>query len=369
MTTISFDHPVLATAAALLQAEIAPQAELIDRDPIALQTALGYLAEAGLLGLQVPQLYGGLELQQSTYRQFQELVARYSGALAFLQAQHQSAAALLGRSPNRELQQAYLSGMARGEILVGISFAHLRRQPSPVTAITRAGGYVFQGQAPWVTGWGSFRDFMAAAVLPDGQVVYGLVPFQTQEQQTGGALLCSQPLELAAMTATATVTVEFRQWFVPEAQVVQVSPLTAMALRDRRNVLNHSFFALGCARAGLDILAMAAQQKPLDAMIAAHTALQQELQTCRQLILAASPDNPLQNLKLRAWAIDLAVRCAHGAVIASSGAANQSHHPAQRVYREALMFSVAGQTTPVLEASLERLVRQSVNGDRIADVN
>lgn len=361
MTTLPLDHPVLTTAAALLQAEVAPQAQRIDREPAALQTALGHLAEAGLLGLQVPQLYGGLELEQSTYRQFQELVARYSGALAFLQAQHQSAAALLGRSPNRELQQAYLPGMARGEILVGISFAHLRRQPSPVTAIAQPGGYVFQGQAPWVTGWGLFRDFLVAALLPDGLVVYGMVPFQTQRQQTGGELLCSQPLELAAMTATATVTVEFRQWFVPEAQVVQVSPLSAMALSDRRNVLNHSFFALGCARAGLDILATVAQQKPLDAIIAAHQTLHRELQTCRQLILAASSDNPAQNLELRAWAIDLAVRCAHGAVLASSGAANQSHHPAQRVYREALMFSVSGQTTAVLEASLERLARQSGN--------
>jgi hypothetical protein len=66
-------------------------------------------------------------------------------------------------------------------------------------------------------------------------------------------------------------------------------------------------------------------------------------------------------LHLRAWAIDLAVRCAHAAVTVSSGAANYSNHAAQRVYREAIVFTVSGQTTAVMEATLNRLVRSEFN--------
>ena len=68
-------------------------------------------------------------------------------------------------------------------------------------------------------------------------------------------------------------------------------------------------------------------------------------------------------LQLRAQAIDLAVRCAHAAVIVSRGAANGLDHPAQRIYRESLAFSVFGQTTPVMEASLAQLIQPSIQID------
>jgi len=64
-----------------------------------------------------------------------------------------------------------------------------------------------------------------------------------------------------------------------------------------------------------------------------------------------------ERLAVRAWAIDLAVRCAHAAVTASSGAANSLSHPAQRIYREALVYTVSAQTTPIMEATLKRLIR------------
>ncbi|WP_041237645.1 hypothetical protein [Gloeothece citriformis] len=63
-----------------------------------------------------------------------------------------------------------------------------------------------------------------------------------------------------------------------------------------------------------------------------------------------------ERLPLRAWAINLAGRCARAAVAVSSGAANGLDHPAGRVYREALLFTVTGQTTAVMEATLEQLL-------------
>lgn len=52
------------------------------------------------------------------------------------------------------------------------------------------------------------------------------------------------------------------------------------------------------------------------------------------------------------------LRCANAAITVSSGAANYQDHPAQRVYREALVFAVSGQTTAVMEATLAELIRQ-----------
>ncbi len=50
-------------------------------------------------------------------------------------------------------------------------------------------------------------------------------------------------------------------------------------------------------------------------------------------------------------------RCAN-AVGVSIGAANSQNHPAQRVYREAVVFAVSSQTTIVREAALAGLVAQ-----------
>jgi hypothetical protein len=61
-------------------------------------------------------------------------------------------------------------------------------------------------------------------------------------------------------------------------------------------------------------------------------------------------------LQLRSWAINLAGHCSQAAVIASSGAANYQDHIAGRVYREALLFSVSGQTRDVMAASLKKLL-------------
>jgi hypothetical protein len=68
-----------------------------------------------------------------------------------------------------------------------------------------------------------------------------------------------------------------------------------------------------------------------------------------------SEDTTQERLDLRAWQIELSVRCAHAAVTSSSGAANSLNHPAQRVYREALVFTVSAQTGPVMEATLARI--------------
>ena len=60
-------------------------------------------------------------------------------------------------------------------------------------------------------------------------------------------------------------------------------------------------------------------------------------------------------LKLRSQGINLAFRCAQAAVITSSGAANNLAHSAG-IYREALVFSVSGQTIDVMAATLKQLV-------------
>ncbi len=353
---------LLERAESYLRESVAPFASEMDSDSEVLRDALKGMGDRFLLALRVPKSWGGIQLSEETYRRFQELVPRYSGALAFLQTQHQSAAEFLTNSENESLKQQYLPYMGNGQVLVGIGFSHLRRKGDPlVKAIPVAGGYQLTGEVPWVTGFGFFQEFIVGATLADGRAIYGIVPFIETSQDNGGAIVFSEPMQLGAMTSTNTVTATLTDWFLPQERVVFIKAAGAIHENDKKNVLHHGFFALGCARAGLDILEAAANTKQLPFLHNAFESLNRELTCCQVAMMQALPADSLsweERLQLRAWAINLALRCASAAVTASSGAANYRYHEAQRVYREALVFTVSGQTTAVMEATLAQLVKQ-----------
>ena len=359
---INHQQTLLEMAEHYLRESVIPLASEIDSDPEVLRTALKGMGNRSLLALRVPQVWGGREVSEATYCRFQELVPRYSGALAFLQTQHQSAGGMLANSENEPLKQEYLPRMGQGKVLVGVGFSQLRRPGTPlVKAIPVEGGYEITGVIPWVTGLGLFDDFIIGAILPDGREIYGIVIFREIIQETGGAIAFSQPMELAAMASTNTVSATLTNWFLPTSKVVCIRKAGAIHEHDQKNVLHHGFSALGSARAGLDIVAATAKNKQLNFISNVYELLNTELTNCESAMMQALPPNPQcyeEQLQLRAWAINLAGRCANAAIIVSSGAANSKSHPAQRVYQEAVVFSVSGQTTAVMAASLTRLIQR-----------
>jgi kynurenine formamidase/alkylation response protein AidB-like acyl-CoA dehydrogenase len=338
--------------------QVAPKANEIDSNPQALYQALQGLGNLGLLALRTDK-----HESEATFGDFQELIARYSGALAFVQTQHQSAAGMLMTSDNSELKQLYLKRMGNGEVLIGVGFSQLRRQGKPLTlAVPVAGGYQLDGVVPWITGWNLFQHFIIAGTLPDGSAVFGIVPFVQTFQKSGGEITFTTPAQLAAMTSSNTVSATLTRWFLPQERVVFIKPPGWIHENDKNNILRSTFSATGCAFAGLDIIDAAKESKSLPFINDAFESLLQELTKCRTLIREAQQKSreTAELLQMRAWAIDLATRIAHAAVTVSSGAANYMHHPAQRVYREALVFTVTGQTTAVMEATLQRLMRSPI---------
>lgn len=338
----------------LFEAYIKPKATQLDSDPKALKEAFYQLGDQQLLGLRVPESWGGRGWGAQEVYHFIEQLARYSGALALLQIQHQSAVRELAESDNQALKHDLLRAAAAGQVGLGIGYSHLRRARQPITAEPAPGGYLVNGTVPWITGFGILHHWLLGAQLPNGCAVFALVPFQGVAE-ADCSLFFSSPMQLAAMGSTQTVTASLEHWFVSHEQVVDIKPAAWIHHKDRANPLTHSFFPLGCARAGLDILERA-QNAAMPKISETYGVLNQELLQCRDSIYqAVSHSQGTDPFKLRAWAIDLAVRCAHAAVIVSRGAANFASHPAQRVYREALAFTVFGQTNDVIEASLDLL--------------
>lgn len=332
---------------------IAPRAADLDSGPEALRAALDEAAARGLLGLRAPTEFGGEGWSDERFREYQEHCARRSGAWAFLQTQHQSACSFVAKSPNESLRAEALPALASGKMRAGIAFAQLRRQgPSPLKAEPAEGGFVLDGTAPWFTGWGLFDSCVFAAELPDRSSVWALVDVCNHD-----AIRASAPMRLAAMESTQTVSLEVSHCFVPESSVLYHRPPGWIHESDELNIALQSPFALGCARAGIDVLRSAFEKKPIEAIRVAAEKLERELDCVRDEAYAcmSDPSDKERALRARAEAIRMAGLCAHACVVASSGSGNSMSSPAQRVYREAIVFSVSAQTEAILAATLEAL--------------
>jgi alkylation response protein AidB-like acyl-CoA dehydrogenase len=347
---------ILNSTETYLKNSVAADAELIDNDSEALKKALAGLEERSLLALRVTQKWGGADIDVESFYEYQELTARYSGALGFLQTQHHSATSMLANSDNELLKHRCLCAIALGELRLGVGFSHLRRSGNPaVTATPAKDGYLLSGQVPWVTGFGLFHKFIVAAVLPDNRAVFGLLPFANVESESG-IITCGEIMPLIAMNSTNTVTVTLTNWLLDESQIISFQSKEWIGENDRKNVLNFVPATFGCIRAGLDIIEAVAKAKNSDSIADACQRLENKLDRLKQNFSQSQHSSTADKLALRAQAIDLAVRCGHAAVVVSSGAANSQIHPAGRVYREALVYTVSGQTQDVMAATLDQLI-------------
>lgn len=334
-------------------------ANRLDRDSQLLLKGLRQLGQKGWLGLQLPAHQGGTGMSPENYFLASMMLARNSGALAFLQTQHQSAGGFIAGGRNPAIKSTYLPPMACGQRLIGIGFSHLRRPVPPLRAEPVDGGYRLCGEVPWVTGHGIFTEFVGAATLASGEVVFGILPL-VDTQIGDGQITVSEPMALATFGATRTVRVAINDWRLPQTSVVGLKHPGWIHQKDRQGVKAASF-ALGSAQAALDVAQTSLHKKGWLSLNSSLVALQGELDHCLKQCLealtrSANTDAAANHQRqLRATAITLAGRCAQAAVAICGGAANGQDHPAQRIYREVLVFTVSGQTPELAAAVVTQL--------------
>lgn len=346
-------------ALAFLRERVAPVAGELDRSTHCLREVVREAGEECLLALRRPDEYGGPAIAEEEFRIFQEEAARTSGSFAFLQTQHQSTVSILAGNANEALKRRYLPQMHDGTRLVGIGFSQLRREGEPLVRVEPVeGGYRATGRVPWITGFDVFQEYLLGATLPNGDSLFAIIPLA---HVAGGTP--TEPMHLAAMGSAATVAMELDGLFIPHEQVAFTKPGAWIRENDLVNIALQSQFAFGCARAGLDVVRREAKKPGKEFLAGYADDLDAELERCREETHAALADRTEATaetrLRLRAWAIELAVRCGHAAVTASSGAANATDHPAGRIYREALVYTVSAQTLPIMRATMDRLARRA----------
>lgn len=335
-----------------------PRAQETDRADGPPSDNLRILAEAGLVAVTTPREFGGHAASGTFLRPFTEILTAACGTTWFTLTQHLGACGMIAGSKNPSLRERFLREMARGRHLVGVAFGHLRRPDPMLRAEEVPGGYRLYGVAPWVTGWPLLAGVIYGAVLPDNRHLYVYAPAGESE-----ALRSSPPLPLCAMNATATTEVRLEGLFAPEEDFVKFSSRDEMARGDTNGIAGAISPPLGCARGSLKVLRTAAEKRSQRSLHQAADSLEDEINACRAEGFRwadgpkDSPEYKPNALAARAWAIELGVRAAHAAIAASSGAANSLDHPAQRLLREAMFYTVIAQTSDIMTATVSRLAR------------
>ncbi len=373
-TINSAESDFIAKARLVGETVLAPHAQETDTGSAPRRENFRALAEAGLFGMAIPKAFGGLDVSPQAQRDVAELLASYCGVTTFTQAQHHGPSRMIANCPNSSLKEALLPKLATGEWITGVSFAHLRRPGAPIlSAEPVKGGYLLQGTAPWVTGWGVMNQFVFGATLPDGRFVYLWSPanhadfpelFADTTPPSGdwGAMSVSPPIPLCGMNASATVILTFENWFIPQEHWMLESDRETMRRNDRSNVLGATAMPLGCSAGSVRVLCDTAEKRGMPAIRRAANSFTREWEALKSEVLEwlnrqEDPNFTVEALRIRAWCLDLGVRAAHAAITANSGSANMLTHPAQRLLREALFYTIQAQTQEVMDATLARLER------------
>ena len=162
--------------------EVKPRAEAIDHHDEFPRDLVDKAAELGLMGMLVPETYGGAGLDHIAFAIFIEEVARFAASTAGILDVHGS----VGTEPilrfgSEEQKRRWLPALATGKTLAafaltepeaGSDAAHLK-----TTAVLRNGGYTLNGTKIFITNAGQAGLYTLMATTRPGSGADGITAF------------------------------------------------------------------------------------------------------------------------------------------------------------------------------------------------
>jgi hypothetical protein len=318
----------LRTVASQLAADAAAVGEA-ERVPA---SHLELLAAHGFYGLFAPTEIGGLGLDYPEMCAVVEELASACLATTFVWVQHfRFLGALLDPATPVVLRDRYLKAAVTGLTKAGVALTGLLPGPPRLRARRAPDGWRLEGEAPWVSGWGTVDLITVLTRGPEGSLVSLLMEAKTAPGLT------AEPIRLMALNATQTVRLHFDDVFLPDSCFISEQDYEQARRQSERLRLNGSF-ALGLIRRCSQLMG----PSPLD----------QELSECRAELDAA---DELSLPSARAHACELAVRAASRLVVSRGSGSVVAGDVAERLSREATFLLVFGSRPGIKDSLLTRL--------------
>lgn len=210
-------------------AETTIDPQWIDKHAEIPQTVISGLAKLGVLGMTVPQEYGGLGMSQSAYCQTTEILSGRCGSTALFVNAHQSIglkALLLFGTPQQK--ERWLGPLARGEQLAAFSLTEPNAGSDAAGIETRAvfdpkkNVYCITGKKQWTTN-GSMAHILTVMAKTEMDTPKGKQDKVTAFLVTPdmpGFKVTAPSLEKVGMRGSKTANLEFIEMEVPADQVL-----------------------------------------------------------------------------------------------------------------------------------------------------
>jgi acyl-CoA dehydrogenase len=265
------------------QREVKPRAEAIDHTGEFPRDLVDKAAQLGLLGVLVPEAYGGAGLDHVSFAIFIEEVARFCASTAVILDVHNS----VGTEPivlfgSEDQKRRWLPDLAQGKKLAafaltepeaGSDAAHLK-----TIATRRDGGYVLNGTKIFITNAGEAQLYVVMATTQPGAGAEGITAFLVGGDSPG--LKVGPTFKKMGLNGSAIAEVYLENCAVEEADRLGAEGegfrIAMRALDSGR--IGISAQAVGLAQGALDdALAYARERKQFGKPIAELQTIQNKL--------------------------------------------------------------------------------------------
>ncbi|MCE7004777.1 acyl-CoA/acyl-ACP dehydrogenase [Kibdelosporangium philippinense] len=310
-----------------------PDAKEVDVRGVIPPSHFRVLAREGFYGIAAPDAGVGFEGIVTVI----ETLAGGCLPTTFTWLQHHAAVLGVAKTTNESLRARHYEDLVAGRKTSGVASAGALADPPRLRATKADGGWIFDGDAPFVSGWG-IVDLMQVVANAGETVVSALIEAKD---------IPATRYNLIAVDASETVRLTFDNVFISDAVIMSETPAEqfreVQQLGYRLNGAVPTGLAVRCARI-LESLGRTASAEAIDA----------EVSSVRSTLDEGMAD-PQALFDARAAAASLAYRAA-GAVFVAEGADSMlAGGQGERLVREALFTMVTGSRAPMKNALLDIL--------------
>ena len=347
-------------------AELKPHAAARDREGKFPLDLVPKLASLGLLGLTVPQEYGGAGLDTVSAMLAIEAVAWGDASIALTVASHNSLCTghilLFG---NPEQKRRYLPRLAQGQALGGWCLtepvAGSDAAAIETRAVRRGNGWVLNGAKTFVTQGSVAGVYVVLAVTDRGAGRHGISTFVVDRNVPG--LRTGKKEDKLGLRASDTAEVVFDDCQVPEEMLIGAE---GEGFRQAMRVLERGRMGIGAMAVGLgraaldDSIAYASQRRAFGKTLAEHQAIQfmiadiaMELDAAWLLVLRAAQLADLRQpfrreaSMAKLYASEAAARATSKAVQIHGGYGFIKDYPVERYYRDVKLTEIGEGTSEI----------------------
>jgi alkylation response protein AidB-like acyl-CoA dehydrogenase len=363
---------ILATVRQFVDKEVMPVASAMEHRNEYPHALADQMQEMGLFGLNVPEEYGGVDVDYTTFAMIFEELSRGWLGLAGIIGTHSVLCDVLLRFGTEEQKRKFLPGLASGERRGGICLSEPNAgtdlQSISTVAARKDSVYLINGSKMWVTNGRLGNTFLLLARLePRVEPAHrGMAAFVIEKGAAG--LTVSRDIEKLGYKSVETCELNFQDFAVPVKNLiggVEGEGFKQVMTGLEAERINVAARGLGIARAAFDEAIRYAQRRTtFGKPIAEHQTIQIKLadmatriEASRLLIYSAAEKKDrgercdLEAGMAKLFATETAAEVSFEAMRILGGNGYSKDFPVERYYRDAPLVVIGGGTN-----ELQRLI-------------